>query len=51
MVLMKAGAIRNICATSVDDDSNSEKTLEFCKTIQSKMHYAVSGHTAAEIVY
>ena len=51
MVLMKAGAIRNICSTSVDNDSNSEKTLEFCKTIQSKMHCAVSGHTAAEIIY
>lgn len=51
MVLMKAGAIRDIYATSVDYDSNSEKTLEFCKTIQSKMHYAVSVHTAAEIIY
>ena len=48
---MKAGAIRNICSTSVDNDSNSEKTLEFYKTIQNKMHYAASGHTAAEIVY
>ena len=44
-------AIRDIYATSIDYDSNSEKTLEFYKTIQNKMHYAASGHTAAEIIY
>jgi hypothetical protein len=44
-------AIRDIYATSVDYDPNNEKTLEFYKSVQNKMHYAVSGHTAAEIVY
>jgi hypothetical protein len=44
-------AVREIYATSVDYDSHDEKTLEFYQTIQNKMHYAVSGHTAAEIVY
>ena len=36
---------------SVDYDKNSEVTLAFFKTVQNIMHYAVSGQTAAEIVY
>ena len=43
--------ILDIYATSVDYDSKSEITREFFKTIQNKVHYAVSGNTAAEIVY
>jgi hypothetical protein len=44
-------AVRDIDATSVDYDPHDEKTLEFYKSVQKKMHYAISGHTAAEIVY
>jgi len=44
-------AVRDIYATSVDYDPHAEKTLEFYRTVQNKMHYAISGHTAVEIVY
>jgi hypothetical protein len=40
-----------IYATSVDYDPKAETSLAFFKMVQNKMHYAVSGHTAAEIVY
>ncbi|MCL2050738.1 MAG: virulence RhuM family protein [Lachnospiraceae bacterium] len=36
---------------SLDYDSNSETTRIFFKTVQNKMHYAVSGQTAAEIIH
>lgn len=36
---------------SIDYDRNSETTLNFYKTIQNKFHYAITGKTAAEIVY
>ena len=36
---------------SVDYDKDSEITKEFFKTVQNKLHYAISGQTAAEIIY
>lgn len=36
---------------SVDYDKNSETTKEFFKTVQNKLHYSVTGNTAAEIIY
>ncbi len=36
---------------SIDYDKNSETAMEFYKTIQNKFHYAITGQTAAEIVY
>ncbi len=36
---------------SVDYDKDSELTKEFFKTVQNKLHYAVTGNTAAEIIY
>ena len=42
--------ILDIYATSVDYDPKSKITQEFFKTIQNKMHWAVHGHTAAEII-
>ena len=36
---------------SIDYDKNSELAIEFYKTIQNKFHYAITGQTAAEIVY
>ena len=35
---------------SVDYDKDSETTKTFYKTVQNKLHWAITGHTAAEIV-
>lgn len=35
---------------SVDYDPNAEMTKEFYATVQNKLHYSVTGHTAAEII-
>lgn len=36
---------------STDYDKNSETTKNFYATVQNKFHYAISGQTAAEIIY
>jgi len=36
---------------SIDYDKNSEITKEFYAIVQNKFHYAISGKTAAEIIY
>ena len=36
---------------SVDYDKDSEITKTFFKTVQNKLHYSVTGNTAAEIIY
>jgi len=36
---------------SVDYDKDAEITKTFFKTVQNKLHYAVTGNTAAEIIY
>lgn len=36
---------------SIDYDRNSDIAMTFYKTIQNKFHYAITGQTAAEIVY
>lgn len=36
---------------SIDYDKDSEMALNFYKTIQNKFHFAITGETAAEIVY
>ncbi len=38
-------------ATAVDYNSNSEEAYTFFKIVQNKLHYAISGHTAAELIY
>ncbi len=43
--------VLDIYATSVDYDARDEKTKEFFKTVQNKMHYAVHGNTAAEVIF
>ena len=43
--------ILDIYATSIDYDARDEKTKEFFKTVQNKMHYAVHGNTAAEVIF
>lgn len=36
---------------SIDYDKNSEITKNFYAMVQNKFHYAITGHTAAEIIY
>lgn len=43
--------ILDIYATSIDYDKKAETSILFFKTVQNKMHYAVTGHTAPELVY
>lgn len=43
--------ITDIYATSIDYDPTSEVSLTFFKTVQNKMHWAITGQTAAEIVH
>ncbi|MFH1541129.1 MAG: virulence RhuM family protein [Elusimicrobiota bacterium] len=42
--------ITDIYATSVDYDPTSEQSILFFKTVQNKVHYAITGNTAAEII-
>lgn len=42
--------ITDIYATSIDYDKSSPITKQFFATIQNKMHYAVTGLTAAELI-
>ena len=42
--------ITDIYATSIDYDKNSPITKQFFATVQNKMHYAVTGLTAAELI-
>ena len=37
--------------TSIDYDKNSEEAYIFFKIVQNKLHYAITGHTAAELIY
>ncbi len=38
-------------ATSTDYNPKSEEAYAFFKIVQNKLHYAISGHTAAELIY
>ena len=42
--------ITDIYATSVDYDPTNDRSIQFFKTVQNKVHYAITGNTAAEIV-
>jgi len=42
--------IRDIYALAIDYDPRAETTLEFFRTVQNKLHWAITGHTAAEII-
>lgn len=42
--------ITDLYATAIDYDRNSATTRSFYATVQNKMHYAVHGHTAAELI-
>ena len=43
--------ILDIYATSIDYDANTKTSIDFFKKVQNKVHYAVHGQTAAEVVY
>jgi hypothetical protein len=43
--------ITDIYATSVDYDPTQDISIKFFKTVQNKMHWAITGKTAAEIIY
>ncbi|MEK7644980.1 MAG: virulence RhuM family protein [Patescibacteria group bacterium] len=43
--------ILDIYATSIDYDARAETSIEFFKKIQNKVHCAVHGQTAAEVIY
>lgn len=43
--------VLDIYATSIDYDAKAEQSVLFFQTVQNKMHWAVHGNTAAELVY
>ena len=43
--------ITDIYATSIDYDKTAKSTIRFFSAVQNKLHYAISGNTAAEIIY
>lgn len=42
--------IRDIYKLAVDYDPKAEETLEFFRIVQNKLHFAISGKTAAELI-
>lgn len=42
--------ITDIYATAVDYSKDAVTTKEFFKTVQNRLHYAIHGHTAAEVI-
>ncbi len=42
--------ITDLYATAIDYDKNAAATRRFYASVQNKMHYAVHGHTAAELI-
>jgi len=43
--------VLDLYATSIDYNSKSNETVQFFKTVQNKLHYAVNEQTAAELIY
>ena len=43
--------VLDLYATSVDYDPRDEKSIQFFKIVQNKLHYAAHGHTASEVIY
>jgi len=43
--------IKDIYATSIDYSPNSEQARTFFASVQNKMHWAIHGQTAAEVIY
>lgn len=43
--------VLDIYATSIDYDPKTDVSVEFFKKVQNKIHYAVHGNTAAEVIF
>ena len=43
--------ITDIYATSIDYDPTQPESIEFFQTVQNKLHWAITGQTAAEIIH
>ena len=43
--------VLDIYATSIDYEPKAEASIEFFKKVQNKIHFAVHGQTAAEVIY
>lgn len=43
--------VLEIYSTSIDYDPKAEISMQFFKKVQNKIHYAVHGQTAAEVIY
>jgi len=43
--------VTDIYATSIDYDANAEVTHNFYATVQNKLHWAIHGRTAAEVIH
>lgn len=43
--------ITDIYATSIDYDASSNTTKRFFSAVQNKLHFAIHGQTAAELIY
>lgn len=43
--------VLDLYATSIDYNPKSDETMLFFKIVQNKLHYAVHGNTAAELIY
>jgi hypothetical protein len=42
--------VRDIYTLSIDYDSQAQSTQAFFKVVQNKLHWAITGHTAAELI-
>ena len=43
--------VLDLYATAVDYNPKDEKSIEFFKIVQNKLHFATHGHTASEIIF
>lgn len=43
--------VLDLYATAIDYSPKADESIQFFKIIQNKLHYAVHGHTAAEVIY
>jgi hypothetical protein len=43
--------VLDIYATSIDYDAKADVSIDFFKKVQNKIHYAVHGQTAAEVIF
>ena len=43
--------VLDLYATAVDYNPKDNKSIEFFKIVQNKLHYAAHGHTASEVIY